>query len=77
MTSTLNSIYDTGSNNFITEDGEQEFITKMVLSVKELEMAFSTSEGNIIRLQLNLENLTPSPAMHERINYNPLRKIKE
>lgn len=29
----------------------------MVLSVKELELAFATSEGNLIRLLLELEDL--------------------
>lgn len=36
----------------------------------------ATSENNIIRLSLNI-TLEPTEPVHERINYNPLRKAKE
>ena len=48
----------------------------MILSVKELEVVFSTTEGNIMRLELKLD-LQPTPPVHEKINYNPTRKCKE
>lgn len=48
----------------------------MILSVKELEVVFSTTEGNIMRLELKLD-MQPTPPVHEKINYNPTRKCKE
>ncbi|CAD8098769.1 unnamed protein product [Paramecium sonneborni] len=74
---TVHQIYEVANcSNYVTEEGEQEFITKIVLSVKELELAMVTSENNIIRLQLNI-SIEPTQPVHERINYNPLRKAKE
>lgn len=45
--------------------------------MKELELLFATSESNVIRISLSLDNLGTTEAIHERINYNPLRKAKE
>ena len=39
----------------MTEDAELEYVNKMILSVKELEVVFSTTEGNIMRLELKLD----------------------
>lgn len=57
----------------MTEDGDQDYVIRMVLSVKELELIFATNDGNIIRLQLKLDDLQPTQPVYERINYNPLR----
>ncbi|CAD8096929.1 unnamed protein product [Paramecium primaurelia] len=75
--SELYDLYDVGSNNYITEETEQEFVTKMLFNLKELELLFATSESNIIRISLNLDDLSTTEPIHERINYNPLRKARE
>lgn len=49
----------------------------MLFNLKELELLFATSESNIIRISLNLEDLVTTEPIHERINYNPLRKARE
>ena len=49
----------------------------MLFNLKELELMFATSESNLIRIALNLDNLPTTEPIHERINYNPLRKARE
>ena len=50
-------IYDVGSNNYVTEEYQQEYVSKMLFNLKEFELLFATSESNIIRIQLTLENV--------------------
>lgn len=49
----------------------------MLFNLKEQDLLFATSEGNIIRISLTLDSLTTTDPIHERINYNPLRKARE